>query len=654
MLKQEPKLKSEKRPNLRRRWWRYLLLGLSLFLVLIGLVAFATFQTVKTRAAEGMAHFQAVLDWLKAEDKLAFNTTTLNHFAEELEAAETDFRLARESLGGFEVVLPLAGWSPGPGYDVANLAAFLELAERTARLGQVALEGIQPALLYFEFGSGTGEGESKLLKVALALASSEAQARLTQATQLAEELVLRRRAFDRTRLSLTETRKALDQLDRQLPALQEVLHLLREWSPLLPELLGQAQPATYLALLQNSDELRPTGGFISAVGLVNLDKGRLSLTSFKDSYALDNPKVKPEPPPEPLAQYMQAGYFLLRDANWWPDFPTSAQQVAWLYELHQGRKVDNVVALDMQLVAYLFEALGPLELPDYYEYLTAQNFEERLRYYYLPPGSDLKEDWWVKRKEFTGVVLSRLLGRLNQASARDYLKLANRLGQALAEKHLQLYFKHPALEDLLIRSGLDGGQSTESDGNDYLMVVESNVGFNKVNPNIGSQVSYRVAHAGDEADFFASLTLTYTNYAGVREGTLPGKCIKVVKYDSSYASMMNGCYWNYLRVYVPIGSRLRQAVGFSVDNYPVTGVENNRTVFASQLVVPPGQTLSVTFDYVLPPLTKPDYKLIVQKQAGKKPFPLELDLRLSGFSQHWSLLLEKTVAKYCSQYGKTC
>jgi hypothetical protein len=352
-----------------------------------------------------------------------------------------------------------------------------------------------------------------------------------------------------------------------------------------------------------------------------------------DSYAVDNPKIKPGSPPEPLTRYMQASYFLLRDANWWPDFPQSAQQIAALYQQHQGREVDSVVALDSRAVAAIFEALGPLDLPAYNEQLTAQNFEERLRYYYLPPGTEKNDNWWLKRKQFIGVVLNGLLSHLNEATLQDYVKLANQLSKAMSEKHLQVYFNQPDLEAELTRRGLDGTLTVAN--NDYLMVVDTNVGFNKVSPKLEQNISYSVVGSG--GNVFASLTLTYTNRAGVREGTQAGKCVKVVKYDSNYEAMMNGCYWDYVRVYVPDGSVLQQATGFTGDNYPTTNRESGHTVFASQLIVPPGEALTVTFDYLLPSSFSnlADYRLVVQKQAGATPASLAIQLHWLGLSRNW-------------------
>jgi hypothetical protein len=648
-----------------RRWlrWRIILPVALGVLLLMGVYGFFTFNAVRNHINSGVAHFEAAIDQVK-NDSASLNLATLDRLKQELSAGEQDFRQAREAAGPVSLVLPLFGWLPGPAYDLSQLPDFLEIAEKTARSGVLVLDGASPALAAFDPASASasasaqasgpagGTASGKLTRAAQALASPEAQASFSRASRLLTDIVARRAGLDRSKLSLDQTRKAIDQLDQQLPTLQAGLQLARELPPLLPAILGTTRPVNYLTLIQNSDELRPTGGFISAVGLLTLDNGKLSLSNFSDSYAVDNPDVKPEAPPEPLERYMEAGYLVLRDANWWPDFPTSARKVAQLYQLQRGQPVDNVLAVDSQAVAYLFEALGPLDLPSYNEQLTAQNFQARLRYYYLPPGTATNDDWWNKRKDFIGVVLTGLLGKLNSATARDYLKVATALGKAVTEKHLQLYSSNPDLEKQLSLRKLDGAQlqpvppASPANINDYLMMVDTNVSFSKVNPNIERSASYRLSSGGSGANLFASLSLTYTNHAGVREGTQAGECVKVVKYDSSYESMMNGCYWDYLRVYVPAGSRLQDSSGFPPDDPPNTGQENNRTFFASQLIVPPGSTVTISLNYLLPGLLPPNpvYHLDVQQQAGSRPTPLTIEAQWPGYTHQWSAQLDRDLA----------
>ena len=639
-------------PPAPRKGWRrrytVAVVGL-IILIALGLYGFFTVQGVRRHVTDGATHLQTAVDTLKG-DNVRLDKVLIGRVRQELVAAQTDFGAARDGLGPFGIALPLLGWLPKVGYDVANLPSLLEIARQGSEAGTLVLDGVQPALTALEPGNQQtpSETNNKALIAADALSSLTAQQKFQQADQLVAEITARRTSLDPTRLGIEQARRAMDQLDAQLPTLRDGLKLARELPAILPQALGKTTPANYLVLVQNSDELRPTGGFISAVGVLGLNAGKMSVSNFQDSYMVDaNPKAALPPPLEPMARYMGAAYLVLRDANWWPDFPTSARQLIQMYGQNQPTQPDGAVALDITAVSYIFEALGPLDIPEYNEHLTAQNFEERLHYYYLPPGTDKGDNWWLKRKEFVGVAMKALVGRLSSGSAGDYLRLVNQMSRAVTQKHLQFYFNAPTLERQLTSRQLDSAQTqpaTSDPGllNDYLMVTEANIGFNKVNPKIDRSLSYNVVSPGSGANLFASLTITYTSRAGVREGTEAGQCVKVTKYDSSYDAMANGCYWNYLRVYTPAGSRLRNSTGFMADSPLVPGTENNKTVFASQVVVPPGGSLTLTIDYVLPYQLSPtkNYRLTMQKQAGLPATPLSVRLDLAGQVHSWQTNLD--------------
>ena len=90
----------------------------------------------------------------------------------------------------------------------------------------------------------------------------------------------------------------------QLAHLSRLLPLARvglKGAQVAPSLLGMSGPRTCLVLAQNSDELRPTGGFISGAGHARLDKGQIAEAKLGDSYAVDNFE---QPHPEPRSRYV--------------------------------------------------------------------------------------------------------------------------------------------------------------------------------------------------------------------------------------------------------------------------------------------------------------------------------------------------------------
>ncbi len=625
------------------------------FLVLLGGTGFFTYQNVRAKINSGSNHLQAVLDLTKA-DPPSISLATFDRALQEIKAAGEDFRLASESLGGFSFFLPLAEIVPGPGYDIANLEHFLEMGRQGSLIGELALEGVRPAVEAFDLAKSSGEktpgGPSHLMSSVNALALPESQAKFRQAAILFPALSLQLKDIDPARLNLEQTRKAVSLLNQQLPNLFQALKLAQELPPILSRLLGKDGPTEYLVLIQNSDELRPTGGYIGTVASLTINQGKISLTNYEDiSFGPnDKPKDPPILPPEPLLHYMHTYNFFPRDANWWPDFPTSGLQFLNLYKEYYGRDLDNLVAIDAKFVGYLFEALGPVDLLSSNERLSSANIEDWLRSNYLPInevvyGGLPPQD----RKKFLGLALGGLLERFNAATTPDYLKLVKLLSQAVSEKHLQIFTKTPDLESKLKEYELDGSlidSSSQPDSyQDYLMVVDSNIGFNKINGEIEQTLNYSLKNSNSQSDNFASLVLTYTNKAGWnRTVTNHEVCDRFnIGEIKTYQDARTGCYYDYLRVYVPQGSILTGITGNSPDSPPLTSFENNKTVFATQLIVSPGQTVTVTLKYLLPgQIPSPrGYSLTLQQQAGRPPIPLQVNLNIQGEILDWSGLFNK-------------
>ncbi|MBX4206107.1 DUF4012 domain-containing protein, partial [Candidatus Microgenomates bacterium] len=97
----------------------------------------------------------------------------------------------------------------------------------------------------------------------------------------------------------------------------------------LPVLLGMDKPKTYLVLVQNNLELRPTGGEIGAFALVSFDHGKLTDIKVTDVSVADGQLVGKVDPPESLKKSLGESNFWFKDSNWDPDFIVSAQKAEW-------------------------------------------------------------------------------------------------------------------------------------------------------------------------------------------------------------------------------------------------------------------------------------------------------------------------------------
>jgi hypothetical protein len=196
--------------------------------------------------------------------------------------------------------------------------------------------------------------------------------------------------------------------------------------------------------------------------------------------------------------------------------------------------------------------------------------------------------------------------------------MARAIGAALEGRHLLVYTLDPQVAPMLRGARWDGAlRQTEGD---HLMVVDSNVGFNKANVNVTLAIDYQVTlEEGGQAR--AELTLAYRHLV---ERPMPA-CVHESRYGDNYADLMERCYWDHLRVYVPAGSQLLEATG--TDEPVAVYEESGRTVFATTFLLGTGQARRIQFTYRLnlSDLGK-GYELLVQKQPGTEALPLRVTI----------------------------
>ena len=558
---------------------------------------------VKDLLASTLDHMR-VLE-AKAQDGLLASPKLedLKAIGDELAQAEVDFRSLKAELAPLLPLCRYLGWVPLVGKDVQAAPHLLEIAIEVTAAGGAALEGIQPLVELLSEDTPSTQGVVEVavpVLVAQQQKFAEAQTQLAQAAQAREEI-------EGSELS-PRLATLVDRLDKYLSPLQFAL----QGALLAPELLGASEPKSYLILAQNDDELRATGGFISGVGLLRIDQGRILELDFQDSYAVDDLSQPHAEPPQPLRDHMWAQIWLLRDANWSPDFPTAAQVAAQIYQQDQGVAVDGVIAIDQQAVRLMVRALGSIRLEGYEESVTADNVIQLARQYWASPLGEgtLGEgaaDWWAHRKDFMGMLMQAALAELEgKVAPAEAIELAKAIQRAMEEKHILIWLDDATVAELLREAGWDG--TILAAGGDYLMVVDTNVGFNKVNPNVDEAIDYWVT-IDEVGNVHSVATLTYHN----RSTREVEECVQEARYDLTYEGMMNRCYWDYLRLYVPQGAKLGEATrnplptgslyrrlsgaGAGSGEPDIGPSEKGKEVFGTFFVVPPQESKEVRFAY---------------------------------------------------------
>lgn len=602
-------------------WFR----RLARVLVLLGLVLFLVWSvTLGCLAWSLWGHAVQVRTWSQSPD--AIDPEAVCVLVEDLHG---DVASLRRQAGG---LLRLASVLDG----IPRVGPYLQAAPHVLE----AMAGLSEAgvLLCAAFGPELADLEGSASLAEMASLLQQHRAALDQALLAAERAGWYSEQIEVMGFS-PDRQSQIAQFKRAVTLFQDTLALTGE----APDLLGMNDPKTYLLLAQNEDELRPAGGFIGTVGQVVLDQGKIVDMDFLDSYRVDHPLQKPYPDaPAPLFRYMAAEVWLTRDANWSPDFPAAAQQVAYFYEYGTGQAVDGVVALDQQVMEWLMEGFGPITISGTSEMVTSANVRQFMRQSWNLGEGGESQKWHLNRKVFIGQFAEALMGRfLKDPGGVDWLALARGLYRSLESRHFVLVLENERAAAALRRSGWDG--ALQPSRGDYLLVVDANLGFNKANALIQTQLGY-VLQLEASGGATAELLLTY-EHGGTAVTNGCTHYLPPSGGEFAYEILTQRCYYNYLRLYVPAGSVLRSATSHPTPaEYLVTkrsadgkaqplAEEFGRAVLAQFFVVEPGTTLTTRFFYDLPQVAWRDkqgwhYSLLIQKQVGSKGMPISLSIVL--------------------------
>lgn len=464
----------------------------------------------------------------------------------------------------------------------------------------------------------------------------------------------------------------------------------------LKEVLGLSRDKRYLLVFQNNAELRASGGFLGSYALVDIRGGKIRRLEVPGggSYDTEAGLNRLVVAPEPLWLVNPLWHFW--DANWWPDWPTTAKNLMWFYEKSDGPTVDGVISVTPTVVERLLEITGPIDLSQEYGLvIDANNFWDTVQRVVeqknltqahpeavrglpassspisskLPLEQGLENNTANKPKKIIGDLLAKILETLPQRLNKDSLfQIITAMEASLSEKQILFYFTDQKLQEEISRRNYGG--EIRATSRDYLMVINTNIAGQKSDRKCEERIEHTSTVATSGA--VTNVLKIYRTHTGLKNEALVG--VRNV---------------DWLRVYVPLGSELISATGFRIPDAsyfdekpeadweenadlenekkaeidPGSGTkiyeENGKTVFANWLMVDPGETAVVTITYRLPfnffarsvedswlkrlnQYLNPEqadllpYSLLVQKQAGAKPSVFNSTLSLpSGAKVFW-------------------
>lgn len=262
-------------------------------------------------------------------------------------------------------------------------------------------------------------------------------------------------------------------------------------------LLSSATDRHILVMFQNPSEIRPGGGFLGSYADLVVRAGVMQKLDVRDIYDPDGQLEAGYRAPEAFGDWTE---WKTRDANWFFDFPTSAEAVMTLMESSKlyenyGVKFDAVVAVNIKVIETLLAATGPVAIPDYDLALTEENFLREVQRE-VELGDDKAEGAPKRILQTVAPVLLERLGGLDSDGMRT---LIERMEAHYGNRDLMFYAREPKLEHFIRTAGGDGSVYALPSGfwGNYLGVVNANIDGKKSDAVVSQEVAVYVDVATD-------------------------------------------------------------------------------------------------------------------------------------------------------------
>lgn len=432
------------------------------------------------------------------------------------------------------------------------------------------------------------------------------------------------------------------------------------------EIFGGQGLRRYLLVFQNEHEIRATGGFIGSFAIIDIKDGKIINLEVPagGSYDLQGQLDVLVEPPTPLLLANRRWEF--QDGNWFPDFPTTAEKLLWFYRYARQITADGVIAINSSVLERLLSVLGPITDEQRSVILSDENAILELQ----KIVEEGPEKLINKPKQILTDLAPQLMVGIYSASADKTMPLVVNLAEALEKKEIQAYFTDQTVQETIKSFGWSGQILPTTAEQDYLMVVNTNIQGQKTDAKIIQDISHQAVVAND--------------------GTITNTVIITREHTGTPSQTLYGtANIDYIRIYVPAGSTLVSAGGFTwpdekhfraplrgtikdefltkneievgIDEKTGTRITNEfgKTTFGNWIIVQPGEIQQIQFTYKLPFKLNLDdkknssddnifkklisdnyltsrYQLIVQKQSGiNSDFDSQIIFPINWYP-HWT------------------
>lgn len=374
----------------------------------------------------------------------------------------------------------------------------------------------------------------------------------------------------------------------------KVMNLVRKEKDIfrmLRSMIGVEEDRLYVLAVQNSVEIRASGGFPGSIGTMRVQDGVLTLGDFKSvTYVMSSrtPKdIKITKEEKKLFGYL-SGIQTPRDADLCPDFERVGQIWASAYEDLNREPVHGVISVTPHIVQRILTATGEeVELFDgmifdgdnamevllhdiYYKYFGKEYVSER---------GEITDELFADAAEKTMKMLTENIG-ISQLA--DYVPI---LKESFADRTLMVWMKDESEQSFIERMGWSGGLNADPENPEagvyYNCILASKMGwYFRMDTAIGERTK------NEDGSYTYPVTVTFYNDATAEE----------LKHAGSYITGgLDGSIRSAAYFFAPAGGTVSD---FSASNGQTISVQTYHGLelgFMDAFLLKPNDPITITY-----------------------------------------------------------
>ncbi|MCL4406040.1 MAG: DUF4012 domain-containing protein [Patescibacteria group bacterium] len=398
--------------------------------------------------------------------------------------------------------------------------------------------------------------------------------------------------------------------------LQSGLYTIKDGLAGLQEVLAGNSHIAFI--FENVSEIRPAGGFNGSYADAAVKFGKIETLTVNDIFYPDQYFEENVVPPKPLQVIAKS--WGARDANWFFDFPSSAEKTLSFLNgssAYKDKAVEfqGVVAINSRAVERILDICGPIDLPEYKLTLTKDNFLTEIQ----EEVSLNSASKGPARKQILKVLAPKIVERIQQSDDTQKERLFASIFESFNRKDIRVYFKNRRLETAAESLGMTGSIYKSADGDyaDYLAVANANINGGKTDVFMKQKISLK-------SELLSDGTIK-NNLEIVRTHT--GQNQKLSFYRATNQ--------DYIQILAPKEAKALKATGNTSRtvtpkvNYAKagysrdpdvelfeSGFQSAKKVLGYWLDVRPGKTGKLAVSYEQPSMIRDHFRFVYEKQSG--------------------------------------